>query len=131
MADIETEVTVTSYGGQAREMPLSCDLDGLDGIISLGEDGTFWEVASGLLERTQADENVNMNQKSCVPLSPKIPCRAIHGGSRCLAANDVTGIRSPVTAALQIALGFRQKRDVVTVVDSESNQFLGFSAVLL
>jgi hypothetical protein len=62
LAGIETDVVVTKRGGEARETLMSCDLEGVDGVISLGGDGSYWEVATGLLERTQADAGVDLNQ---------------------------------------------------------------------
>jgi diacylglycerol kinase family enzyme len=40
-------VVVTKRGGEARETLMSCDLEGVDGVISLGGDGTYWDVATG------------------------------------------------------------------------------------
>jgi hypothetical protein len=47
LAGIETDVTITKRGGEAKETLMSCDLEGVDGVISLGGDGTYWEVATG------------------------------------------------------------------------------------
>jgi hypothetical protein len=62
LAGIDSDVIVTKRGGEAKETLMSCSLEGLDGVISLGGDGSYWEVVSGLLERTQADAGVNLNQ---------------------------------------------------------------------
>jgi hypothetical protein len=61
---------------------------------------------------------------------PSIRYGSIPAGSGCIAANDTTGIRSPVTSAIHIALGYSQTRDVASLTDMDSQVFLGFSTVV-
>jgi hypothetical protein len=88
-----------------------------------------WHSLTGLLERSQADAGVDLNQSKAKLVTPKIRYGSIPGGSGCAGANDTTGIRSPVTSAIHIALGFSQTRDVAFVTDLDSQVFLGFFTV--
>ena len=55
LCEITTQVVVTQRFGEARESVLTRDLSGVDGIVVVGGDGTFGDVAQGLLERSQRD----------------------------------------------------------------------------
>jgi diacylglycerol kinase (ATP) len=47
------ELLMTSHAGHARTLAASCDLDGLDGIVAAGGDGTLFEVLNGLYDRPE------------------------------------------------------------------------------
>ena len=55
LCGISTEVVVSRYFGEGREALLTRDLRGVDGIVVVGGDGTFGNIAQGLIRRTQAD----------------------------------------------------------------------------
>ena len=50
-AKIELEVHVTERAGHATEIAKTLDLRPFSGICSVGGDGTFHEVANGLMQR--------------------------------------------------------------------------------
>ena len=60
LCGISTEVVVTRHFGDARENLLTRDLDGIDGIVVVGGDGTFTDIAQGLLKRTQKDSGLQL-----------------------------------------------------------------------
>ena len=62
LCGITTEVIVTKHFGEARESLQTRDLDGIDGIVTVGGDGTFVDVAQGLLHRTQTDAGLRLRK---------------------------------------------------------------------
>ncbi|RMF10308.1 MAG: diacylglycerol kinase family lipid kinase [Candidatus Neomarinimicrobiota bacterium] len=65
-AGIELEARETEYGAHAVDLVRSMDLDGIDGVISVGGDGTLHEIINGLMTR---------------PDGKRVPVGAIPGGS--------------------------------------------------
>ena len=62
LCGISTEVIVTKAFGEARESLLTRDLSGIDGVVVIGGDGTFGDIAQGLLERTQLDAGLELRE---------------------------------------------------------------------
>ena len=60
LCGITTEVIVTKSHGEGRSFVLTNDLRGIDGIVAVGGDGTFSDIAKGLLERTQRDAGIDI-----------------------------------------------------------------------
>ena len=58
LCGILPEVVVTKQFGEAREYVLKEDMSGINGIAVIGGDGTFGDVAQGLLERLQKDAGI-------------------------------------------------------------------------
>ena len=54
-AKIDLEVHVTERAGHATEIAKNLDLRPFSGICSVGGDGTFHEVANGLMQRNESD----------------------------------------------------------------------------
>jgi hypothetical protein len=80
---------------------LTCDLRRFDGVVAVGGDGTFHEVVSGILDRTQIDHEIAMDVATPTPRSPKITVGVLpghnrsrqgvfHGGSRGLLEQNST-----------------------------------------
>ena len=63
LCGISPEVVVTRQLGEAREYVLREDLSGFDGIAVIGGDGTFGDIAQGLLERSQKDAGLVLRNK--------------------------------------------------------------------
>ena len=65
LCGITSEVVVTQRFGEARESLLTRDLSGVDGIVVVGGDGTFADIAQGLLERAQRDAGMQLRKDTC------------------------------------------------------------------
>ena len=57
MSGIQFEVIVTEYANHAKEKLQECSLEGIDGVISVGGDGIFSEIFTGMLLRTAKESN--------------------------------------------------------------------------
>ncbi|ELK32692.1 Ceramide kinase-like protein [Myotis davidii] len=53
IAGIKTDVTITEYEGHALSLLKECELQGFDGVVCVGGDGSASEVAHALLLRAQ------------------------------------------------------------------------------
>ena len=60
LCGISTKVVVTQHFGEGREVLLTRDLKGIDGVVVVGGDGTFANIAQGLIRRTQADAGLEL-----------------------------------------------------------------------
>ena len=96
---IELEILVTQRVGHATEIAKNLDLQHLDGICVVGGDGTFHEVANGLMQR---DDSLS------VPLGI-IPAGTGNSLAQHLQCHD------PIEAARCIVAGLSQSLDVVRV----------------
>lgn len=137
---ISSEVVVTQCFGDGRQQLLTRDLSGVDGIVVIGGDGTFSNIAQGLLERTQRDAGLELRKKnyseaadsspadsSPADLSPKpffniatstfvsnsIPITQIPGGTGNAYAATTSGVQDAHSTAILIALGKTMYTDVI------------------
>lgn len=120
LADIETSVTLTEGPDHGKSIMLSMDLTGIDGIVSVGGDGTFADIVNGLLVRTQREEGIDPNDPASVPVPLGLRVGIIPAGSTDVMAYDTTGLNDPVTSAIQIILGFSLGLDVCSVHHNNS-----------
>lgn len=106
----EVQSTVTEYSGHARDIVSSLPGCCVDTIVCVGGDGLIFEVANGILKRSDAE------RFSQIPLAA-IPCGT--GNGLCKSV----GLLSIETAALAVVHGHPSKLDVmkVTSVDAENN----------
>ncbi|KAF5910667.1 hypothetical protein HPG69_004756 [Diceros bicornis minor] len=58
IAGIKTDVTITQYEGHALSLLKECELQGFDGVVCVGGDGSASEVAHALLLRAQKNTGV-------------------------------------------------------------------------
>ncbi len=98
-AKIELEVHVTERAGHATEIAKTLDLRPFSGICSVGGDGTFHEVANGLMRRNE---------------SVSIPIGIIPAGTGNSVAQHLQ-FDDPMEAARRIVAGRFQPLDVVRV----------------
>ena len=63
LCGVSTEVVVTQSFGEGRRLLLTRDLTGIDGIVVVGGDGTFGDIAQGLLERAQRDAGLDIRKR--------------------------------------------------------------------
>ena len=96
---IELEVHVTERAGHATEIAKTLDLRPFSGICAVGGDGTFHEVANGLMQRNE---------------SVSIPIGIIPAGTGNSVAQHLQ-FGDPMEAARRIVAGRFQPLDVVRV----------------
>ncbi len=116
-AGIELDVRVTQRPGHAREIARTLELTGVDGLCSIGGDGTVHEVADGLMQRGE-------------PIS--VPLGVIPAGTGNTLALHLQ-CDDPLEAAQRIVAGSTQPLDVVRVTLSDEVVFcvdvVGWGAV--
>ncbi|KAK2840067.1 hypothetical protein Q5P01_013807 [Channa striata] len=124
MADVRTEITVTERKGHALSVMKECKLDGYDGIVCVGGDGSVAELCHALVLRAQLDADSPKN-----PVKPALPLGIIPAGSTDVVSCSVYGVRDPVTAALHIILGHLQDVDMCSFWSHGQFVRFGFSAM--
>ncbi|KAL3869302.1 hypothetical protein ACJMK2_041997 [Sinanodonta woodiana] len=115
LARIETEVVVTESAGHAEDMMSSKDLSGIDGLVLVGGDGTFHEVANGALRKIQNDYGINPDNPDSVLRPLEIPIGMIPAGTGNGIAFQAYSSLDPEVAALAIVLGQRQPHSTFSV----------------
>lgn len=98
-AQIELEIRVTERAGHATEIARNLDLQQLGGICVVGGDGTFHEVANGLMQR---DDSLS------------VPLGIIPAGTGNSLAQHLN-CQDPIEAARRVVAGRSQSLDVVQV----------------
>ncbi|XP_052491844.1 ceramide kinase-like protein [Budorcas taxicolor] len=128
IAGIKTDVTITEYEGHALSLLKECELQGFDGVVCVGGDGSASEVAHALLLRAQ--KNAGLETDSILtPVGAQLPLGVIPAGSTNVLAHSLHGVSHVITATLHIIMGHIQPVDVCTF--STMGKFLrfGFSAM--
>ncbi|KAI4805395.1 hypothetical protein KUCAC02_010012 [Chaenocephalus aceratus] len=114
MADVRTDITVMK----------ECKLDGYDGVVCVGGDGSVAELCHALVFRAQLD--AGSPEK---PVTAVLPLGIIPAGSTDVVSCSVHGVRDPVTAALHIVLGHLQQVDMCSFSSLGQLVHFGFSAM--
>ncbi|KAF4026331.1 hypothetical protein G4228_018512 [Cervus hanglu yarkandensis] len=79
IAGIKTDVTITEYEGHALSLLKECELQGFDGVVCVGGDGSASEVAHALLLRAQ--KNAGLETDSILtPVGAQLPLGVIPAG---------------------------------------------------
>jgi len=115
LCGITTEEIVTKSHGEARSTLLSRDLNGVDGVVVVGGDGSFGDAAQALLERAwkEAGEEEKFKNLASTKFVPnKIPIAHMPGGSGNGYACCVSGSHDATTSAILVALGRKFATDV-------------------
>uniref|UniRef100_F6Q1Q7 Ceramide kinase like n=1 Tax=Xenopus tropicalis TaxID=8364 RepID=F6Q1Q7_XENTR len=128
LADIQTDVTETTYAGHALALLRECELQEYDGVVCVGGDGSANEVAHGLLLRAQIDAGKNTDT-IFTPVRAPIPLGIIPAGSTNVLAYSLHGTKHTGTAALHIIMGNIQPVDTCTFSSSNKLLRFGFSAM--
>ncbi|OCT63676.1 ceramide kinase-like protein [Xenopus laevis] len=129
LADIQTDVTETTYAGHALALLRECELQEYDGIVCVGGDGSASEVAHGLLLRAQIDAGKNTNT-IFTPVRASLPLGIIPAGSTNVLAYSLHGTKHAGTAALHIIMGNIQPVDTCTFSSNNKLLRFGFSAMV-
>ncbi|KAJ4932811.1 hypothetical protein JOQ06_029653 [Pogonophryne albipinna] len=124
MADVRTDITVTEKKGHALSVMKECKLDGYDGVVCVGGDGSVAELCHALVFRAQLD--AGSPEK---PVTAVLPLGIIPAGSTDVVSCSVHGVRDPVTAALHIVLGHLQQVDMCSFSSLGQLVHFGFSAM--
>ncbi|KAK5860944.1 hypothetical protein PBY51_022382 [Eleginops maclovinus] len=124
MADVRTDITVTERKGHALSVMKECKLDGYDGVVCVGGDGSVAELCHALVVRAQLD--AGSPEK---PVTAVLPLGIIPAGSTDVVSCSVHGVRDPVTAALHIVLGHLQQVDMCSFSSLGQSVHFGFSAM--
>ncbi|BFZ08257.1 hypothetical protein BsWGS_11296 [Bradybaena similaris] len=127
MAGIYSEVIVTKRQFHARDIIYEYDLETIDGLVSVGGDGTFSEVLNGLLDRTNSDASIEQSFRH-KPRTPSLRIGIIPAGSTDAIAYSLVGINDPVTSALQIIIGDTVGVDVTALYKKE--EFLKYTVTM-
>uniref|UniRef100_H0XEQ7 CERK like autophagy regulator n=1 Tax=Otolemur garnettii TaxID=30611 RepID=H0XEQ7_OTOGA len=130
LAEIKTDVTkiVTEYEGHAVSLLKECELQGFDGVVCVGGDGSASEVAHALLLRAQKKAGMETDG-ILTPVRAQLPLGLIPAGSTNVLAHSLHGISHVVTATLHIIMGHIQPVDVCTFSTAGKLLRFGFSAM--
>ncbi|XP_006864073.1 PREDICTED: ceramide kinase-like protein isoform X2 [Chrysochloris asiatica] len=128
VAGIKTDVTITEYEGHALSILKGCELQGFDGVVCVGGDGSASEVAHALLLRAQMNAGVEPDRLG-TPVRAQLPLGVIPAGSTNVLAHSLHGVPHVVTATLHIIMGHIQPVDVCTFSTTGKLLRFGFSAM--
>ncbi|XP_037379557.1 ceramide kinase-like protein [Talpa occidentalis] len=128
IAGIKTDVTITEYEGHALSLLKECELQGFDGVVCVGGDGSASEVAHALLLRAQRNAGIETDH-ILTPVRAQLPLGVIPAGSTNILAHSLHGIPHVVTATLHIIMGHVQPVDVCTFSTTGKLLRFGFSAM--
>lgn len=105
IASVEINLTITQRANHARDILLTENLDGYDGVVCVGGDGTFSEVMNGLIVRTANDQDIDINEPNNELPRPKLRVGVIPGGSTDTIAYCIHGTTDIKTAVIHIIIG--------------------------
>ena len=146
LSGINFEVFVTEHANHAKETLQECSLEGIHGVVSVGGDGIFSEIFTGMLLRAEKESDGDFTQLKKgnvrVGVIPTGKLAFISGliqnllfivhkqithqstyfhyslGSSDAIALSHHGTRCPVTATLHILLGDRLYVDVMRIMEN-------------
>ncbi|XP_032148665.1 ceramide kinase-like protein isoform X7 [Sapajus apella] len=116
------------YQGHALSLLKECELQGFDGVVCVGGDGSASEVAHALLLRAQKSAGMETD-RILTPVRAQLPLGLIPAGSTNVLAHSLHGVPHVVTAALHIIMGHVQLVDVCTFSSTGKLLRFGFSAM--
>ncbi|KAF7477248.1 ceramide kinase protein [Marmota monax] len=128
LAGIKTDVTITEYKGHALSLLKECELQGFDGVVCVGGDGSASEVVHALLLRAQKSAGIETDQ-ILTPVRAQLPLGLIPAGSTNILAHSLHGVPHVVTATLHIIMGHIQPVDVCSFSTTGKLLRFGFSAM--
>ena len=129
LCDVITDVIVTENSSHAGRVLAEYDLSTVDGVVSVGGDGSFFQCFNGLLRKAAKDSGIDLNDTEVDPVAPPIPIGIIPAGSNQVMAQQSTLVNDPVTATLHIILG-NQHQTIISGVHNEG-KLLGFGAIII
>ncbi|XP_074255488.1 ceramide kinase-like protein isoform X2 [Saimiri boliviensis] len=121
-------LAVLEYEGHALSLLKECELQGFDGVVCVGGDGSASEVAHALLLRAQKNAGMETD-RILTPVRAQLPLGLIPAGSTNVLAHSLHGVPHVVTATLHIIMGQVQLVDVCTFSTTGKLLRFGFSAM--
>ncbi|XP_064606483.1 ceramide kinase-like [Liolophura sinensis] len=115
LAGIKTDVRVTAEARDSFNILGNIDLSVFDGLVSVGGDGTHYEVIAALIRKTMKDKGVEELTSSTVLQSPSIRHGMIPAGTGNGGQLFASYSKDPVTNAIVIALGDSKPRDILSL----------------
>lgn len=115
LCDIAFDVKVTQKPHHTEEILSTYDLSNVEGIISVGGDGTLAEVVNGLLRRTAKNGGIDVDSEYVMPPEPSIPIGIIPCGSGEGCGFYVHKTHDPVTTVVNIIKGETIQKDIASV----------------
>lgn len=146
LGNIDINVIVSQRQNQIHDFILSQSLNGYDGIVCVGGDGTFSEVINGLIQKTMKDQGkmffkffimqldnrtvhvcifskhileIDIEAPEYIP-KPKIPIGVIPGGSTDTVAYCLHGTTDIQTSVIHIVLGQKDGLDLCSIKNGEN-----------
>ncbi|XP_025261253.1 ceramide kinase-like protein isoform X4 [Theropithecus gelada] len=116
------------YEGHALSLLKECELQGFDGVVCVGGDGSASEVAHALLLRAQKNAGMETD-RILIPVRAQLPLGLIPAGSTNVLAHSLHGVPHVITATLHIIMGHVQLVDVCTFSTAGKLLRFGFSAM--
>ena len=129
LCDVKTDVIITENGEHAGKVLDQYDLSSIDGIVSVGGDGTFSQAFNGLLLRMAKDAGIDLNDHTQKPVMPSVPIGLIPAGSEQWMAYNANVVSDAATATLQIVTGQQHKIHIHSVHDAD--KFITFGAIVV
>ena len=129
LCDVKTDVIITENGEHAGKVLDQYDLSSIDGIVSVGGDGTFSQAFNGLLLRMAKDAGIDLNDHTRKPVVPSVPIGLIPAGSGQWMAYNANVVSDAATATLQIVTGQQHKIHIHSVHDAD--KLVTFGAIVV
>ena len=102
IAGCKLDIIMTEYAGHAKELASSLDFSDYDGLVIIGGDGSFHEVANGMMDRDKSD---------------RLPIGIIPAGSGNSVARDLN-LLDPIDSVAAI---LRAKSKPFDIIESNYN----------
>lgn len=130
LAGIKTDILVSEYPTHMREYLPTCNLEGIDGLVVMGGDGSFNQCVNGLFERSQKSANVDYNNPEAKLADTMLPIGHIPTGTgNLISGYCYGGCKDIETSILHIIRGKERKFGVTAVYDD--SKWLGNCCILL
>nr|XP_022340020.1 uncharacterized protein LOC111134851 [Crassostrea virginica] len=124
LAGISMDIIFSERSGQMVDVAKTYDFSKTDGVVLLGGDGSYHEVVNVLMKKRQEELGLDMNDPNAT-LSPlNIPIAMIPTGTGNGVAENSTGSKDVLTAALHVVKGKIASSHLLALYSS--GRLLGF-----
>ena len=129
LCDVKTDVIITENGEHTGKVLDQYDLSSIDGIVSVGGDGTFSQAFNGLLLRMAKDAGIDIDDSTQDPVVPSVPIGLIPAGTGEWMAYNATWTSDPVTSTLHIITGQRHMINMGSV--RSAGKLVSFGTIVI
>ncbi|XP_048776575.1 uncharacterized protein LOC125680836 [Ostrea edulis] len=105
LSGISMDIIFSERSGHFTDVVKTYDFTNTDGIVVLGGDGSYHEVVNVLMRKRQEEKGVDINDHNSSLSHLNIPIAMIPCGSRNVVAENNTGSKDVLTAALHVVQG--------------------------